>query len=145
MIFENVYITNQDFATKTRSEAQTTIRMNGIANNPVDITFSNFTIENAYSSGSLNAIQLILPDNYSLTMKDVTFRNFESDVVVILVTGMSQKYLENIKFINCTMIDTQILNIADSDSLTVANISFENMTMPDSLSTDLVEFVRVLR
>jgi hypothetical protein len=140
-LLENIYITNPYTDTISFGEAETAIRMRGLEANPINVTFSNITIINAYASGSLNSLQLYFPDNFILTLKDITLQGIYAEIPMIRLTGSGEIYFENINFINCTIYDTTIIDSIGSDIFSMQNIIFENMVMNSGFSDDYIDIV----
>ena len=142
MIFDNIYITNPYTSTQALSTAETSLRVAGVATTRVNMTITNFTIENAYGSGSLNPIQILIPDNYGLVLKNITLKDIRSNIVVFRVEGGLEKYIENVNIVNCTFLDTQPVLLKGSGKVTLINLIFQQITMSGAFSGDIVELVR---
>lgn len=140
-LLENIYITNPYTNVTNFGDAETSIRMKGPSSNPINVTFSNITFENAYTTGSQHTIQLYFPSNYIVNLRDITFKDIIADIPIISLTGSTQIYFDNIKFINCTIYSTTIISSTGSDIFSMNNITFTNMTMPSVFSDDYIDIV----
>ena len=122
--------------------AQTPIRIIGIPVIRINITLENVTIANVNRSAGINPIQILIPDNYGLVLKNITFNNVKTNIILLRLEGAVEKYIENLNVINCTLLDTQAVAIQGSGKVTLKNLTFEQITVSDAFSGDILQLVR---
>ena len=141
VLYENLYITNLEYQTKTITTAPTQFYILGDALTLCNITFSNVTMENTYGSGSTNPFLIQIPNNYGLTLKDITFTNVQTQLDMIRIEGGEENYLENVRFINCSVYGVPTVVILESNIVIISGISFQYHTISDAFSGNVFEIV----
>ena len=143
-LFENIYMTNPDFdTTASLDQDPTNGRMTGSSYMDLNLTFSNYTIENIYSSGSIGVFQVRMKDRHNIHIKDVTIKNVIASTVLFEITGGNSQTFENIKLINCTLHASELLLLSDTFNLMLNNFVIQDIQLLGTFSNKLGTIVSV--
>ena len=100
LLLENIYITNAYLDRLTLNSGSTYLNLMGGSTFKLNITLSNVTLDRIYGSESNFNIFLRPGPNNNVFLKDVTIKNVESNIPVIMTEPMSNLIIENMNIIN---------------------------------------------
>jgi len=142
-LFENIYMNNQDFrTTATLEESPTHGYLFASPFMKMNVTYSNYTIENVFNSGVLGLMQLQLNDMYDVTMKDITLRNIEASRDFIQFLGGNDINIENFKIINLTLHSVNLFTTTGVANIVINSFLFSEITRTGTVTSDFMQIVR---
>ena len=138
---ENIYLTNDFFDTTTIDVTPSYVKLDGGTYINMNVTLTNWTLEKLYGSGTTNNLRIRPGAGNNLLLKDITFKSIESNVPVLLTAPMNELIIENLVFINCTIINTQAVFLTTSNLLNITNAIFSNITLTGHFEGYFIELV----
>jgi len=143
-LIENTIITNQDFdSTATLAETSTYGTITASPLMDMNITFSNYTITNVYSSGTKGIFENWLNNRTTITMKDVILQNVISTKWLLVLTDTKEITIQNLRIVNVTISDTHLFRITGTNYIDIDSIAFSSINLEGRYALDFAVIVSV--
>ena len=141
-LIENTIITNQDFntsATLIDDPSHGTLSNSPVMN--MNVTYSNYTIVDVYSSGSKGLFEDWLNNRTIITMRDVTIQNVITNKFLVEVEDAREVVIDNFRVINVTIYNSHLFGITGAGNVDIDTLVFSSIILEGRYALDFAVIV----